>query len=87
MTKLGSGVFDDDQRSLAVARHWGFEIEKHAIESSLALADVASLPQSPLPPGVTLHEVPDLQFAGCRRGASACCSQARRTPRQRSASS
>jgi GNAT superfamily N-acetyltransferase len=63
MTKLGSGVFDDDRRSLAVARHWGFEIEKHAIESSLALADVASLPQSPLPPGVTLHEVPDLQFA------------------------
>jgi GNAT superfamily N-acetyltransferase len=63
MTTLGSGVFDDDERSLAVARHWGFEIEKHGIESSLALGDAASLPQSPLPPGVTLHEVPDLQFA------------------------
>ncbi|WP_404387044.1 hypothetical protein [Humibacillus xanthopallidus] len=63
MTTLGTSVFDDDQRSLAIARHLGFEIEKHGIESSLALGDVASLPQSPLPPGVTLHEVPDLQFA------------------------
>ncbi|GAA2166052.1 GNAT family N-acetyltransferase [Humibacillus xanthopallidus] len=61
IARLGTGVFDDDERSLAVARHWGFEIEKHGIESSLDLTELA--PSSPLPPGVTLDEVPDLGFA------------------------
>lgn len=64
MTKLGTSVSDDDQRSLTIARRWGFEIEKHAIESRLELGDAASLSLSPsaLPPSVTLHEVPDLRF-------------------------
>ena len=61
-TKLGTSVFDGDQRSLAIARGWGFEIEKHGIESSLELGDAASLSPSVLPPSVTLHEVPDLRF-------------------------
>jgi GNAT superfamily N-acetyltransferase len=63
ITMIGTGVFDDDERTLAVARHWGFEIDKHGIESSLDLREVESKVPSPLAPGVTLHEVPDLQFA------------------------
>lgn len=61
ITRLGTGVFDDDERSLAVARHWGFEIEKHGMESSLDLTGLA--PPSALPPAVTLDEAPDLEFA------------------------
>ncbi|MER7070483.1 GNAT family N-acetyltransferase [Terrabacter sp. NPDC000476] len=56
-TDLVGGVFDDDPRSLAVARHWGFEEVEHAIESVLGLTDLS---QPEPPPGVTLHEVPDL---------------------------
>jgi GNAT superfamily N-acetyltransferase len=61
IARLGTGVFDDDARSLAVARHWGFEIEKHGIESSLDLTELAA--PSALPPGATLDEAPDLRFA------------------------
>ena len=61
ITTLGTGVYDDDERSLAVARHWGFEIEKHGIESSLDLGEGPQVPPV-LPAGVTLDEVPDLQF-------------------------
>jgi GNAT superfamily N-acetyltransferase len=63
ITRLGTGVFDDEERSLAVARHWGFEIEEHVIDSSLDLGDASTLAQSDLPQGVTLHEAPDRRFA------------------------
>jgi GNAT superfamily N-acetyltransferase len=62
IARLGTGVFDDDERSLAVARHWGFEIEKHGIDSSLDLRGVTAGPTA-LPDGVTLDEAADLQFA------------------------
>jgi GNAT superfamily N-acetyltransferase len=58
-TMLVSGVFDDEPRSLEVARHWGFSIDEHAIESELPLVD---LPEPDLPDGVTLHESPDFDF-------------------------
>jgi GNAT superfamily N-acetyltransferase len=60
--RLGTGVHDHDDRSLSIARHWGFEIEKHGIESSLDLARAAAT-SSPLPTGVTLEEAPGLDFA------------------------
>lgn len=63
VTVLGAGVYDDDAESLAVARHWGFDIEKHGIESTLDLRDLTVLPMSTPPPGITLHEAPELQFA------------------------
>ncbi|GAB3871173.1 GNAT family N-acetyltransferase [Terrabacter terrigena] len=58
-TDLVTGTFDDEPRSLEVAAHWGFGVEEHAIESQLDLAD---LPTPAAPPGVTLHDVPDLVF-------------------------
>ncbi|MGW5237931.1 GNAT family N-acetyltransferase [Monashia sp. NPDC004114] len=58
-TMLVSGVYDDEPRSLDVARHWGFTTDEHAIESELSLVD---LPQPDLPQGVTLHEAPDFDF-------------------------
>ena len=61
--RLGCGVFDDEERSLAVARHWGLEIEEHSIDSSLDLTDPAALVEPTLPAGVTIDEVPDLAFA------------------------
>ncbi len=61
--RLGCGVFDDEERSLAVARHWGLEIEEHSIDSSLDLTDPAALVVPNPPPGVSIEEVPDLAFA------------------------
>lgn len=58
-TSLFAGTFDDDPRSLEVARHWGFTVEEHAIESQLDLVD---LPTPEPPVGVTLRDVPDLDF-------------------------
>ena len=46
-------------RALAVARHWGFGLVEHSIESELALDD---LPEPVLPVGVTLEEAPDFGF-------------------------
>lgn len=63
MTRLGCTVFDDDERSLAVARHWGLSMEEHSVESSLDLTDPGALPDPVLPAGVTIHEAPDLMFA------------------------
>jgi GNAT superfamily N-acetyltransferase len=58
-TSLFTGTFDDDPRSLDVAKHWGFAVEEHAIESQLELVD---LPTPEPPAGVTLHDVPELDF-------------------------
>ncbi|WP_372734993.1 GNAT family N-acetyltransferase [Nocardioides sp.] len=59
-TLLRSTVFDDEDRALAIAQHWGFEIDELSIESALELRD---LPTPDLPPGVTLEVRPDLNFA------------------------
>ena len=58
-TTVITGVYDDEPRGLEVARHWGFGLDEHAIESELALVD---LPEPVLPDGVRLDEVPDFGF-------------------------
>jgi GNAT superfamily N-acetyltransferase len=58
-TDLVGGTFDDDPRSLEVATHWGFGVQEHAIESQLGLD---RLPEPEPPPGVTLDDVPGLDF-------------------------
>ena len=57
-TLLSTRVFDDEPRSLAVARHWGYEVEELSIESALALVD---LPEPLLPAGVELVACDDLR--------------------------
>jgi GNAT superfamily N-acetyltransferase len=56
---LVGGTFDDEPRALEIAKHWGFGVEEHAIESQL---DLARLPEPALPADVTLHDAPDLVF-------------------------
>lgn len=56
---LVARVDDLDERSLAVAQHWGYRVEQHGIVSELALVD---LPEPELPPGVTIEDVADLTF-------------------------
>jgi GNAT superfamily N-acetyltransferase len=51
-------VFDDDDRSLEVATHWGFVQAQHAINSRLPLTD---LPEPVLPADVTIDDVPLLE--------------------------
>ena len=58
-TTLISGSYDDDPRALEVARHWGFEILEHSIESAL---DLTNLPEPEPPAGVTVHDVSGLAF-------------------------
>ena len=53
-------VEDDDERSHAVALHWGFRAAAHTITSELALA---LLPVPDPPEDVILDEAPDLVFA------------------------
>lgn len=60
VTEITTRVFDDDDRGLAVARHWGFETVQVSITSRLALADVE--PATP-PVDVTLEPGDDLRFA------------------------
>ncbi|MDO3394268.1 hypothetical protein [Nocardioides cremeus] len=57
-TLLTTKVFDDEPRSLEVARHWGYEVEELSIESALALVD---LPEPLLPAGVELVACDDLR--------------------------
>jgi GNAT superfamily N-acetyltransferase len=58
-TDLRTRVFDDDDRALAVAQHWGFEIAQRSITSRLDLVD----PQAPTPPDdVSVEAVDDLVF-------------------------
>jgi GNAT superfamily N-acetyltransferase len=51
----GAGMPDHDDHSLAIARHWGFEMLGHGIDSVLDLADRPPAPD--LPPGVELRLV------------------------------
>jgi GNAT superfamily N-acetyltransferase len=56
-TVVRTRVCDDDPRSLAVARHWGLEVEQHSLVSSTPLADQ---PEVTAPPGVRLEACPGL---------------------------
>ncbi len=59
VTDLRARVFDDDPRSLAIAKHWGFEVSQRSITSRAELVGVAA----PVPPdGVTLDAADDLAF-------------------------
>ena len=58
--RLTSGVFDDDERSLAIGRHWGLEVLEHSITSRLDLSEPG--PPLVLPPDVTVEECGDLVF-------------------------
>jgi GNAT superfamily N-acetyltransferase len=59
--ELVGGVYDDEPRSLEVARHWGFQVDELSIESELPLD--ADLPEPRPGPGVTLEDASDLEFA------------------------
>lgn len=52
-------VDDLDERSLAVAKRWGYTVGQHAIKSQLDLVD---LPEPDLPAGVTIEDVTGLEF-------------------------
>lgn len=58
-TRLGTGVFDDDDRSLAVARHWGFEVAQLSITTS---ADLSSASWPTPASGLRLEACDDLSF-------------------------
>jgi GNAT superfamily N-acetyltransferase len=58
-TSLMSGVYDDEPRAFDVARHWGFGVVEHSIESELSLEGAL---EPVLPEGVTLHEAPEYDF-------------------------
>jgi GNAT superfamily N-acetyltransferase len=57
--QLRSRVFDDDERGLAVAEHWGFEVTQRSIASTLLL-EAGSGPEPP--EGVVLEPSDDLVF-------------------------
>ena len=52
-------VDDLDERSLAVAQHWGYAIGQHGITSELDLVD---LPEPELPADVTIEDATGLEF-------------------------
>ena len=58
--RLTSAVFDDEERALAVARHWGLEVLEHSITSRLDLSETGPPPIPP--PDVTVEECGDLVF-------------------------
>jgi GNAT superfamily N-acetyltransferase len=59
-TELRTRVYDDDERGLAVSRHWGFEIVQRSMMSALELVPGPG----PQPAdGVTLEEADGLVFA------------------------
>ena len=60
-TEVWTKVHDDDPESLAVARHWGFEVMQRSISSRVDLAGATS-PQPPQ--GVTLEDCDRLEFDG-----------------------
>jgi GNAT superfamily N-acetyltransferase len=57
----GSGMPDHDQASLAIARHWGFEVLGHGIDSVLDLT--APQPAPDLPDGLATRIVPGVDAA------------------------
>ena len=58
-TELWAQVFDDDERSMAVAGHWGFETVQLSI-TSVAEIDPATAPHPALPDGITAEPCGDL---------------------------
>ncbi|KAA1419390.1 GNAT family N-acetyltransferase [Nocardioides humilatus] len=56
---LASRVDDLEERSLAVAEHWGYRVEQHGIVSEMALVD---LPEPNLPSDLTVEDAADLNF-------------------------
>ena len=58
-TELWAQVFDDDERSMAVASHWGFETVQLSI-TSVAAIDPTTAPHPDLPDGVTVEACGDL---------------------------
>jgi GNAT superfamily N-acetyltransferase len=58
-TQLRSFVFDDDERSLTIGRHWGFDVQEHSISSRL---DLTSTQPSAAPPGVSVEACGSLEF-------------------------
>jgi GNAT superfamily N-acetyltransferase len=59
LTRLATGVFADDEVSLAVARHWGFESFGLSVTTSYDVSNASA----PAPvEGLTLESCGDLQF-------------------------
>lgn len=59
-TTVRTRVFDDEARAGEIARHWGFTIEEHSINSRLPLGDLVA----PEPgPGVSIESNADQDFA------------------------
>ena len=59
LTRLATGVFHDDEASLAVARHWGFEPAGLSVTTSADVSDASA----PTPvEGLTLEAHDDLRF-------------------------
>ena len=58
-TTLAGLVDDLDERSLQVARHWGYAVEQHGIRSQMDLVD---LPEPVLPDDVTVEDATVLAF-------------------------
>ena len=52
--EAAAGMPDDDEASLSIARHWGFEVLGHGVESVIDLAERPLAPE--LPAGVRLLE-------------------------------
>jgi GNAT superfamily N-acetyltransferase len=46
-TEAASGMPDDDEVSLGIAQHWGFEVLGHGVESVVDLADRPPMPDLP----------------------------------------
>lgn len=55
---LASRVDDLEERSLAVAQHWGYRVEQHGIVSEMDLVD---LPEPALPADVTVEDFSSLE--------------------------
>ncbi|MDZ5622841.1 hypothetical protein SFC88_18525 [Nocardioides sp. HM23] len=52
-------VDDLDERALSVAKHWGYAVGQHGINSTLDLVD---LPEPERPAGVTIEDATGLEF-------------------------
>ena len=59
--KVSAVVMDDDPRSLAVSRRWGFAVEGHPIHSQLNLDADATAPTA-LPDAVSVQDCSELSF-------------------------
>lgn len=59
-TQLRTAVYDDEPRALAVAQHWGFEVEELSITSAMTLDPATPAPTPP--PGVTLDSSTDFAY-------------------------